>query len=834
MVATTVDWYDQEGQLIVSKDADGFFTCNIYDPATGLLTETIQDANTADKSEFDWSDLPVDQATGLPIDPTTTPSQPIVMASGGGKNVVTDYSYDNEHRLDQILGPIHTADVDGVAASVRTASWTYYDDADNATVSAQGYITQDTSGDWTVFTVVNPVTVTINNPDGQVTNQFQAAVDMVEGTVVWVANTTTNDDVVVVPSGQTALGILGGLGLPNQSSYDAWTTYQYSHKQLVSTRVYYAIPNSGTGTAATNYDETDYGYNAVGRQEWTETPDGTITWNVLNAHGLTVSTWQGTNDGGAAAFQSYLSTNPNATTGPNGTEIFRVTDDQYDSDGDLTVTTKYDGSGDSYTTYNQYDWRDRQVGTLGPDGVASITTYDNLGKDLEDQTYANASYNGSTEQISYEPDELRAQTVTEYDTEGQMYESRVYEVQQEIEPDPGTVGDYLATESWYDANGNLVATQTGDGAFQKYAYDGLGDEVESYTCYGLGTDYASATTVGADDAVVQQTQTWYDAAGEAVAAVTFGGLPGYMGTGPLTAANSYESGSASYYDGIGRDIENVNYGHEQPSDSTHYFFDGNSNLLANPDGIPTVAESNPPAPNSPSNPNATTDYIVSQTVYNAPTPTGQAIDTIDNAGHVSRTIYDPAGRTVRTIKNYTGPSGFDSSGVPLYTDTAQDVTTDYQYDSAGRLVTMIAYDPDGATQPVQQQATKYLYQSSVDGSWQTEIVCPDSTDQVTQDPTTGDWTITSGTDHTSTTYDWLGRETTSTDERGVTHAYSYDSAGRLTADTITSFGNPDQNVDQTVSEIVTAYDDLGRGKIRQQRGVGGWQRDRAQPSPRSL
>jgi len=32
---------------------------------------------------------------------------------------------------------------------------------------------------------------------------------------------------------------------------------------------------------------------------------------------------------------------------------------------------------------------------------------------------------------------------------------------------------------------------------------------------------------------------------------------------------------------------------------------------------------------------------------------------------------------------------------------------------------------------------------------------------------------------TSTTYDWLGRTTSTTDQRAVTHTYTYDSAGRL-------------------------------------------------------
>ena len=75
---------------------------------------------------------------------------------------------------------------------------------------------------------------------------------------------------------------------------------------------------------------------------------------------------------------------------------------------------------------------------------------------------------------------------------------------------------------------------------------------------------------------------------------------------------------------------------------------------------------------------------------------------------------------------------------------------------------------------------------------------------------TGVWTITTDNgDHVSTTYDRLGRTTSTTDQRGVVHTYTFDSAGRLSADAATgraSWGD----VDHTVQAIGTAYDDLGR------------------------
>ena len=68
---------------------------------------------------------------------------------------------------------------------------------------------------------------------------------------------------------------------------------------------------------------------------------------------------------------------------------------------------------------------------------------------------------------------------------------------------------------------------------------------------------------------------------------------------------------------------------------------------------------------------------------------------------------------------------------------------------------------------------------------------------------------TGSTDHTSTTYDRLGRTVTTTDQRGVVHTYSYDTAGRLSADTATDLGET-EGVDGSILRIGTTYDSLGR------------------------
>ena len=315
--------------------------------------------------------------------------------------------------------------------------------------------------------------------------------------------------------------------------------------------------------------------------------------------------------------------------------------------------------------------------------------------------------------------------------------------------------------------------------------------------------------------MVEQTQTWYDDDGNAIATATFQRLPddpaGAGSTGALTAADSYVTVTKTWYDAAGRDVEDVNYGREDVLDGqTSDFFvtsnDSSNGTLAidSSSGVPYIVEDSAPTRNSSGN------YIVSQTIYDLygiagrrQRPRGRQVDRQRRQRHLDRVrphgphdLYHPELQRRRVFLRHAGVPGrghHDHISIrPLRPHGDHD-----------RLRS------PGAGQPVQQQATKYLYQSSLAPSLQTAVVYPDSTDRVSQD-SYGDWFIWSGTDHTSTTYDLLGRPVTSTDQRGVVHSYVYDFAGRLSKDLVTSLGYAGQNVDGSVRLIVTTYDDLGR------------------------
>jgi RHS repeat-associated protein len=175
-----------------------------------------------------------------------------------------------------------------------------------------------------------------------------------------------------------------------------------------------------------------------------------------------------------------------------------------------------------------------------------------------------------------------------------------------------------------------------------------------------------------------------------------------------------------------------------------------------------------------------------------------------------QTQSDLAGRTVSTIQNYDS-SELGSNGLPTQDDTAQDVMTAYQYDSAGRLATMTVYDAQGPGTTLQSQATEYLYGSTVDASLVTAVVDPGSTDTVSQD-SSGDWSITTDTgDHTSTTYDWMGRTATTTDANGNTTTYTYDNLGRqiVVTEPISSATPSTTTIYTPLGDVASTSDALG-------------------------
>ncbi|MGH7140444.1 MAG: hypothetical protein ACREHD_32315, partial [Pirellulales bacterium] len=307
-----------------------------------------------------------------------------------GMALVTDLTVDNLGRTTQTLGPSHTIDLGGVATVVRTANWWVYQDAINQVWTAQGYATG--SAPSYTFTLVNPVSITITDSDGNITDQIQAVRSSTSGPL------STTDS------------------FP-QSTWSRWTHNVWNDSdQLTATQVYILIPASGSGTKGTNYNETDLGFDGMGRSNRLSNGGGTITRTVHDPRDLPLSIWVGTNDSGAT------DTDPTGGGAP-GNNMVAVTINEYDGgasggDGNLTLRTMpvdSDLANDRDTGF-EYDWRNRQVQTTAAQDWYHVNTFDTLDRAIQVDQFSQATNN------------LIRRNATNYDDRGRAYQNLRYGV----------------------------------------------------------------------------------------------------------------------------------------------------------------------------------------------------------------------------------------------------------------------------------------------------------------------------------------------------------------------------------------------------------------------
>ena len=192
---------------------------------------------------------------------------------------------------------------------------------------------------------------------------------------------------------------------------------------------------------------------------------------------------------------------------------------------------------------------------------------------------------------------------------------------------------------------------------------------------GDASTFSSASSL-AGDIILQETSTQYNAAGDATFVTTYeryddaptsdaGSLDA------LGAADSRASYVAYWFDGIGRETAEQNFG-----------------ATASP---PTLVPAN-------GQPGTDTSGAtqVSLTDYNA---RGEAWQTIDPAGNVTLTTFDDEGRTIETIQNYS---------TTIATDT--NITTNYAFNGGTALLSATGVTTENANlSGTQTQITAYVY-----------------------------------------------------------------------------------------------------------------------------
>ena len=503
-------WFDKQGRPFWSRDAAGYLSYTEYDVITGAVTRSVADVDTDTivPPTTDFGDMPIERGAGLPA----------------ALHLETLYEADALGRTVKVTEPN------------GSITYTVYNDADHETRTYRGW-------NASTHTTIGPVEVYRQDSDDNYTESL---------TYSW------TDE---LPHDETTDAPLG-----SEDYSDAAATIQSLSRSLMNeagqatvSRQYFALP-IGTdegeyvngystvrdlGTSGTHYLETDYTFDPLGRLAVTRDPAGTITHTFYDALSRTTEVWVGTDDVPNQDYDSISGPGANpdlrdfrwavahgvteSTLAGQDVKMYKVSANVYDSggigDGNLTSSISYASASTTYTTSYQYDWRDRMTGVIGPDGVASIQTLDNLGQTKWDRTYANASYSAGV--ITTSSVNLLSESQSEYDARGRVYQSIVHDV---------SSNDSLTTNAWYDELDRPVKTQGPDGLIQKTAYNGLGQVSAEYTVSSEGTTNDPWGTTG--DTFVSVTEYIYDHAGRSTE----------VRVGMHTGLSSSDAVSKTWYD----------------------------------------------------------------------------------------------------------------------------------------------------------------------------------------------------------------------------------------------------------------------------------------------
>ena len=382
---------------------------------------------------------------------------------------------------------------------------------------------------------------------------------------------------------------------------------------------------------------------------------------------------------------------------------------------------------------------------------------------------------------------LLAQSITAFDSQGNVYQTTQYGVT----PSGDLDGTTLASNTWYDADGNVIKSQpAGSQEFTKSAYDGLGNLTAQYVGYDetemtsdLYDSSGNVTLHLSSNTMFQETQTAYDAAGNATETTTYERLPAATGTGPLDQipAEARVSYTADWYDGIGRQTVDADYGTDNSTPpEIAPVYDTTSGQWVDSTGSAIPA-------------------LVNGTSYN---PAGEAYQMIDPKGLVSETVYDAASQVTETIQDYVG------DGIPSAAYPDQNVTVETTYTPDGQVATSTAVNPATGN-----QITTYVYGTSLADSgvasadFLRAVIYPDSTNTFTMSggvPVFSDGS--GGYDRVEYQYDIQGEETQVEDQNQTIHDYYFDQLGRETSDQVTQLGS---GIDGAIMRIDYAYDVRG-------------------------
>jgi len=748
-------YYDSYGEPIWTKDADGHVNYTAYDLGTGAVTQSIVDVN--------YSSLTSDQQSSFGSTGWSNPS---------GLNLSTTYTVDALGRTTQMTSPN------------GNITYTVYNDANHEERVYPGFVSGATTGPIEIYRTVYP---SANSSDFLYTEM--------------ITSSATPHLTSSVPDGTETISSSNIQSLErdftNAAGQTVWVDRYVSLSGITYSQAVGADMSgnpSDLGTSGTNFYRTTYSFDEAGRPNRTLMPTGTIYRTVYDALGRVSSRWVGTNDTPTSGYWS-----PSNTAGTN---LMDVEDDVYDSggvgDSNLTQATFHvdTSSSDDRVSRFLYDFEDRLVAEK--DGIQSsesdgtnrpITYYviDNAGEIVRTYRYAgdgvsltDFSTAAVTDAIpTADASDVRALTVDSYDDQGRIYRSQTFSIDQTN----GTNGlsdasilalTNVATDTFYDHRGNMMAVFSPGGLATKDVYDGAGRLTTQYITDGGAVnnsntpqkDWTDASSVS-NDVVLTENDYTYDSDGN-VTLTTQRLRFDNDSTSSKGALGSPSSGigarvyyTADYYDAADRLTDDVNVGTKGGSSYTR------------PGSVPSRSDT----------------VLVTHTDYDV---AGNAYKITDPRTLVTQDSFDMLGRKTQEID---GASGSPATGEQL---------TNWTYDGDNNVLTMQAVFP-GTMTP--SQTTQYVY--GVGTTALTDLFSNDLIAKVEYPTKSGGSAgnpSTSASDDVAYTYNLLGEVKTLTDQNGNVHTYTYDVLGRVKLDAVTTLGS---GVDGSIRALGYSYTALG-------------------------
>jgi RHS repeat-associated protein len=809
--ATTV--FDTYGRVEWQKDAGGFLTYTAHDPVTGAVVKQIVDVDTTQTSDF--ADLPSGWST-----PT-----------GGGLHLITTYEVDDQGRATKVTYPNGRVDYSVYNdAGHETRSYPGWDTTTNRPTGPTTVMREDRAGNYTeTLTMSAAPTVSSGRPTGA---EAISAVQSLSREYRNDANQVVTSDVYFD---------LGGLAYSTSTSLGTAGVNFY--------RTQHGYDDAGRPDRMVSPEGTVYRtvYDGLGRKvsEWVGTDDTPTSgeWSPTNTAGtdlVKVREYQydggGVGDGNLTKVtehpglsqpdrvtQTYYDWRDRAVVVKAGVETSEstsvnrpITYTDYDNLGEATKTRTYDGDGVSVTstggvpdapsssllrsqTTTSYDelgraYRrdtssvDPSSGSVGANTLYSLTWYDSRGN-----TIKTLAPGGQVQKMSYDG---AGRATTAYTTDGggdSAYsdagsvtgDTVLEQVETTYDPD-GNATETVTRQRFHDASGTGALGTPSSGVFARVSYSAnYFDKADRPTAsVKVGTNGGSSWTrpssVPSRSDTVLVTSTGYTA--DAVQVVRLTGSP-TGGTftltfgGQTTAGIAYNASTSTVLSALAA-LSSVGSGNVVVTAAVNggwqVRFAGS--LAGSWQTRMTASGSGLTGGTSPG---------VAVSTLSLGGDVGRGVDVTDPRGLVTRNYFDPLGRVVQTVEDFTDGAVTDSSNK----------TTDYAYNSVGRTSLTAEVTGGGG------QTTGWVYGVTQSGSGITSNDLVGATRW--PDPSTG---AASSSQQETVTVNALGQMVTSTDRNGSVHTQTYDVLGRIVSDAVTTLGS---GVDGAVRRIETAYDGQG-------------------------